>query len=112
MTEEYKKQIVERLNKSLLDIQLLRFIEKEPMWGYKIKKTFEADFGIKLRHGALYPTLNALEQSGFVKSLKQQQGGRATKNYTLMPKGKLYLEAYYSVLEEQTRNKKQQQNSS
>jgi len=102
MTEEYEKQIVERLTKNLLDIQLLRVLEKEPMWGYKIKKTFETDFGIKLRHGALYPTLKALEQKSFVKSLKQQQGGRARKTYTLAPEGRTYLNAYYGVLEKQT----------
>jgi DNA-binding PadR family transcriptional regulator len=79
MTEECKKQIIERLTKNLLDSQLLRIIKKEPVWGYKIKKTFGAGFGIKLRHIALYPTLNKLERNDFVKSQKQQQGGRARK---------------------------------
>jgi PadR family transcriptional regulator, regulatory protein PadR len=102
---EYKKEIVRRLTKNLLDIQLLRLIDAEPMWGYKIKKTFETDLGIKLRHGALYPTLNALEQQGLVTSKKQQQNGRARKIYSLTPMGKECLQAYYAVLKEQIKNK-------
>ena len=101
MTQNNKTQIIQRLTKTLLDIQLLRLIGQEPTWGYKIKKTFETELGIKLRHGALYPTLNSLEQSGFVVSQKQTQAGRARKTYTLTLKGKEYLEAYYAVLRDQ-----------
>ena len=105
MSQDYKKQIIQRITKNLLDIQLLRVLETEPMWGYKIKKTFEADFGIKLRHGALYPTLNCLEHEGFLTSQKQQHSGRARKTYTLTPKGNEFLESYYAVLKEQMKNK-------
>ena len=105
MSQDYKNQIIHRITKNLLDTQLLRLIESEPMWGYKIKKTFEANSGITLRHGALYPTLNYLEREGFLASQKQQHGGRARKTYTITPKGKEYLESYYAVLKEQIKNK-------
>ena len=82
MSETYKKQIVQHIIRNLLDIQLLRIIQAEPTWGYKIKKQVETDFNIKLRHGALYPTLNSLEQKGFVTSQKQQKDGRARKVYS------------------------------
>lgn len=108
MTEDYKKEIIQRITKNLLDIQLLRFIDAEPMWGYKIKKTVENDLDIKLRHGALYPMLNYLEREGFVVSQKQQQQGRARKVYTLTEKGTQYLESYYSVLEGQMKRKNRQ----
>ena len=106
MTHDYKQEILQRLTKNLLDIQLLRLIANEPMWGYKIKKTFEADFGIKLRHGALYPTLNYLEKEGFVTSQKQPQNGRARKIYTVTLKGKEYLDTYYAVLKDQSKSSK------
>jgi PadR family transcriptional regulator PadR len=105
MTQDYKKEIVQRITKNLLDIQLLRLVETQPTWGYKIKKTVENDLNIKLRHGALYPMLNHLEQEGFVTSQKQQQSGRARKVYTVTEKGKEYLESYYAVLREQMKNK-------
>jgi len=71
------------------------------MWGYKIKKQVETKFGVNLRHGALYPLLNALEQNGFLTSQKQHQGGRTRKVYSITPKGKQYIEAYNSILKEQ-----------
>jgi len=80
---------------------MLRLIQTQPMWGYKIKKEVEKNFGVKLRHGALYPLLNKLEQTGFIVSQKQQQGGRTRKVYKITKKGIKYIEAYHNVLKEQ-----------
>jgi PadR family transcriptional regulator PadR len=85
----------------MMDIQMLRLIQTKPMWGYRIKKRVEALFGVKLRHGALYPLLNNLEKKGFLTSEHQQQGGRTRKVYTLTRKSKQYLEAYDGILKEQ-----------
>jgi len=104
LTEDFKKEIVQRITKNLLDIQLLRLIQAQPLWGYKIKKQVETEFDVKLRHGALYPLLNALEQNGFLTSQKQQQGGRTRKVYTITKKGKGYLETYNNILKEQIQN--------
>ena len=101
MAEAYRKEIVQRIIKNLLDIQLLRMVRAQPLWGYKIKKKVETNFQIKLRHGALYPTLNLLEQKGFLISQKQTKGGRARKVYTITKNGKEYLQSYYDVLKEQ-----------
>jgi DNA-binding PadR family transcriptional regulator len=103
MTEEYRKEFVQRITRNFLDVQLLRLVAEKPMWGYKIKKTVENSLGIKLRHGALYPMLNYLEKEGFLTSEKQQEGGRARKVYTVTEKGEEYLESYYAVLKDQTR---------
>lgn len=101
MTEAYKKEIVQRIIKNLLDIQILRMVQAQPLWGYKIKKKVEANFQVKLRHGALYPMLNSLEQKGFLTSQKQTKGGRARKVYTITTSGKEYLQSYYATLKEQ-----------
>jgi DNA-binding PadR family transcriptional regulator len=71
------------------------------MWGYKIKKEVETKFSVKLRHGALYPLLNTMEQKGLLKSKKQQQGGRTRKIYAITEKGREYIETYDSILKEQ-----------
>ena len=105
MTETFQKEIVQRITKNLLDIQILKLINTEPMWGYKIKKEVETKFGVKLRHGALYPLLNSLEKKGFLTSQKQQQGGRTRKVYTITKKGKKYIETYHNILKEQIQNK-------
>ena len=104
MSENYKKEIVQHIIRNLLDIQLLRIIQTQPTWGYKIKKQVETDFNIKLRHGALYPTLNSLEQKGFVESKTQQKDGRSRKVYTITATGKTYLQTYYSILQGQLEN--------
>lgn len=110
MTEDSKKEITERITKNLLDIQLLRLIDVDSMWGYKIKKTFQKQLGINLRHGALYPTLNTLEQSGLLSSQIQKQNGRERKTYSLTTKGRQYLLSYYTVLEDQLKTKSNKQN--
>jgi PadR family transcriptional regulator PadR len=101
MSETYRKEIVQHIVRNLLDIQLLRIIQAQSTWGYKIKKQVETDFNIKLRHGALYPTLNSLEKKGFVESKKQQKDGRQRKVYTITENGKIYLQTYYSILQGQ-----------
>jgi DNA-binding PadR family transcriptional regulator len=101
LAEGFRKEIVQRIIKNLLDIQTLRLINMEPMWGYKIKRQVELKFGVKLRHGALYPLLNTLEQKGFLTSQKQQQDGRTRKVYTITKKGKEYIESYNIILKEQ-----------
>jgi DNA-binding PadR family transcriptional regulator len=105
MSETYKKEIVQHIIRNLLDIQLLRIIQTQPTWGYKIKKQVETEFNIKLRHGALYPTLIMLEEKGFVASQKQRKDGRARKVYTITADGKTYLHTYYNILQGQLENK-------
>jgi PadR family transcriptional regulator PadR len=104
MTETHQKELVQRIIKNLLDIQLLRMVQAQPLWGYKIKKKVEANFNVKLRHGALYPMLNQLEQQGFLTSERQTKSGRARKVYTITKNGKEYLESYYSILKNQIRD--------
>jgi DNA-binding PadR family transcriptional regulator len=101
LTENFKKEIVQRITRNLLDIQILRLIQTQPMWGYKIKKQVETKFGVRLRHGALYPLLNAMEQKGFLTSRKQQQGGRTRKVYAITKNGRGYIQTYTDILKEQ-----------
>jgi len=74
------------------------------MWGYRIKKQVEALFGVTLRHGALYPLLNSLEEESFLTSEKQKQGGRTRKVYTITKKGEQYIETYADILKDQMVN--------
>jgi DNA-binding PadR family transcriptional regulator len=105
MSENYKKQIVQQIIRNLLDIQLLRIIKHQPTWGYNIKKQVETDFNIKLRHGALYPTLKELQQKGFIESRNEKRGQRSRKIYTITAEGKVYLHSYYTIIEGQLASK-------
>jgi len=101
LTLNFRKQIVQRITTNFLDILVLRLIQAEPIWGYKIIKETERLFGIKLRHGALYPLLNTLEKKGYTKSKKTPTGGRIRKVYTITQKGGKLVDAYHEVLKEQ-----------
>ena len=101
MTENPKDHFVQRITKNFLDILILRLIQSEPMWGYKIIKKTKSLFGIKLRHGALYPLLNSLESQGYAQSQKTTVKGRTRKIYQITPKGKKLVEAYYDFLKDQ-----------
>lgn len=101
MPKTYREELVQRITKNLLDVQLLRLIQAQPStWGYQIKKKVEADLNVKLRHGALYPMLNSLEKRGFLVSKKQIQGGRSRRLYDITREGRAYLDSYYSILKE------------
>jgi PadR family transcriptional regulator PadR len=101
LTEDFRKQIVQRISRNFLDILILRLIQAEPMWGYKIIKKTEKLFGIKLRHGALYPLLNSLEEEGYTRSIKTTKEGRVRKVYEITTKGIQLIDAYNEVLKEQ-----------
>ncbi len=101
MSESFKKGIVERIFRNFLDIMVLRFIKEKPRWGYKIIKDVEELHGIKLRHGALYPLLNSLEENGFLRVKKEMAGGRIRKIYEITSKGIQLTDAYNDFLNEQ-----------
>ncbi|MEM2119193.1 MAG: PadR family transcriptional regulator [Candidatus Bathyarchaeia archaeon] len=101
MQEQTKKELVQRIVRNLLDVHILRLVETQPTWGYKIKKLADTKFGLRLRHGALYPLLNRLEREGFLTSQRQPQGGRMRKTYTITKKGREYVRAYEDILKEQ-----------
>ncbi|MGA3111743.1 MAG: PadR family transcriptional regulator [Candidatus Bathyarchaeia archaeon] len=100
MSETYKDEIVQHIIRNLLEIQLLRIVQAQPTWGYRIKKQVEEQFNIKLRHGALYPALKTLEKRGFLESKKQRQSGRARKVYVITKEGKNYLQTYRNLIKE------------
>jgi DNA-binding PadR family transcriptional regulator len=100
MSETFKDEIVQHIIRNLLGIQLLRIVQAQPTWGYRIKKQVEEQFNIKLRHGALYPALKTLEKRGFLESKKQRQSGRARKVYAITKEGKDYLQIYRNLIKE------------
>jgi DNA-binding PadR family transcriptional regulator len=106
LNEAFIKDMKRRFVKSFLDMLILKLIQKEPIWGYKILKKTEALYQIKLRHGALYPLLNTLEANGFIKSKQELQKGRLRKVYQITPKGKKLLKTYENFLKQQLQKPK------
>ena len=63
--------------------------------------TVEEKYGIKLRHGALYPLLNNLERKGFLRSKKETKRGRVRKIYEITSKGIQLVDAFDEFMREQ-----------
>lgn len=95
------KEFRQRFAKDFLDILVLRLVQTEPMWGYKIIRKVEKLFEIKIRHGALYPLLNSLEVNGLLKSKKEVRGRRVRKVYEITRKGIQLVDSYHDFLREQ-----------
>lgn len=98
-------ELEHRLVKDFLDILILQLVEAQPMWGYMIIKKTESLYGVKLRHGALYPMLNSLEARGFIRSRKQLEKGRVRKVYEITPEGEKVLDIYLEFMKKQMSRK-------
>ena len=103
LVEVFIKEIRRRFVKSVLDLLILQLVQTEPAWGYIIIKKTQDTYGVKLRHGALYPMLNTLEGKGLLKSRKRLQKGRMRKVYQITQSGRQILEAYTNFLKEPIR---------
>ena len=105
MTENASEQLVQHIVRNFLDIHILRLLQTEPTWGYNIIKKIKTLYGIKIRHGALYPLLNRLEKNRYIESKREIQKGRIRKTYTITEKGKQLIQTYYNILKQQLQEK-------
>jgi PadR family transcriptional regulator PadR len=99
--EVFTDEIKRRFTRSFLDVLILQQVEVEATWGYDIIKKTEASYGVKLRHGALYPMLNALEKKGYITSRKQLEKGRQRKIYEITLEGRKLLQSHNKFLKDQ-----------
>lgn len=99
--EVFTSEIKRRYIRSFLDLLILQLVQTEPAWGYMIIKKTQDQYGVKLRHGALYPMLSTLEAKGLLKSRKHLQKGRMRKVYQITQSGRHLLQAYHNFLKEQ-----------
>jgi len=106
LIETFIEEIRQRFAKVFLDVLVLKLIQSEPMWGYKIIKETKRLFDVKLRHGALYPLLHSLEVKGFLRSKREVKEGRVRKVYEITSKGIQFINSYHDFLKEQLRTSK------
>ena len=99
--EVFTSEIKRRYIRSFLDLLILQLVQTQPTWGYKIIKKTQDQYRVRLRHGALYPTLSTLEAKSLLQSKKHLQKGRIRKVYHITKKGKQFLQAYHDFLREQ-----------
>jgi transcriptional regulator len=87
-----------KINKEILkgssEIIILKILEKEPLYGYKISKEIRKNSSdiFSLGEGTLYPVLHKLEKNKMLQSYWQEYEGRRRKYYTITKKGKKLLD--------------------
>jgi len=85
------KEVQIKLMKGLLDLIVLQFLSSQPMHGYQIITKIRKNFGVYFGPSTIYPLLNALEKSGYVKSEWDMNNERPRKVYKLTTEGRNLL---------------------
>lgn len=85
------KEVQIKLMKGLLDLIVLQFLSNQPMHGYQIITKIRKTFGVYFGPSTIYPLLNALERSGYVKSEWDMGNERPRKVYKLTAEGRNLL---------------------
>jgi DNA-binding PadR family transcriptional regulator len=85
------KEVQAKLMKGLLDLIVLQFLSNQPMHGYQIITRIRKTFGVYFGPSTIYPLLNALEKSGYVKSEWDMNNERPRKVYRLTTEGRNLL---------------------
>ncbi|MEM2969891.1 MAG: PadR family transcriptional regulator [Candidatus Bathyarchaeia archaeon] len=85
------KEVQVKLMKGLLDLIILQFLSASPMHGYQIITKIRKTFGVYFGPSTIYPLLNSLEKSGYVKSEWDMKNDRPRKVYRLTAEGQNLL---------------------
>lgn len=76
-------------------IRILQILWKEPMYGYKIKKTLKNIFGINLSLPTIYQHLRELLDYGLVSRIKKQKNKRTQYYYLLTERGRALVQKIF-----------------
>ena len=92
------EEISRQLKKGVLDILLLKLLEKQPLYGYELMSLLdrESEGYFALKEGTLYPVLYRLEDAGYVTSFwekEQTRRGAQRKYYAITDSGRAHLKA-------------------
>lgn len=97
MNDKYERQ----MKKGVLDMLVLKLLEREPMYGYQlIQKMAQLSQDVfTLKEGTLYPVLYRLEDESLVESRWAESQGKQVprKYYQITDKGKTVLKEIYTI---------------
>jgi len=83
-----------------MDITILRMLEEEPLWGYKMMSMLKERHGIKVGPPVMYPLLELMVADGLIKSEETYMGKRRRKVYSATMKGLKQLDCLKIILSE------------
>ena len=74
-----------QLKKGLLDLCVLKVLQKEDSYGYQIINDIASH--IEISESTLYPILKRLEQNSFLTTYSKEYNGRLRKYYSITKEG-------------------------
>lgn len=97
MNDKYERQ----MKKGVLDMLVLKLLEKEPMYGYQLIQEMAELSGdvFSLKEGTLYPILYRLEDEALVESRWTESQGKQVprKYYQITDKGKAARKEIFDI---------------
>lgn len=84
--------------KGILEICVLAVLKKGPSYGYMIIRDLEQC--VEISESTLYPILKRLEQSGSLKTYRQEYNGRMRKYYQLTAEGQHKIDQFLEEWDE------------
>ena len=87
MKSQELKKIQMKLMKGLLDLVVLRFLNRSPMHGYQVITDLRKNFGVYFGPSTIYPLLSGLEEKGYIKSQWDLESDRPRKVYSMTSQG-------------------------
>ena len=87
MKSQELKKIQMKLMKGLLDLVVLRFLNRSPMHGYQVITDLRKNFGVYFGPSTIYPLLSGLEEKWYIKSQWDLESDRPRKVYSMTSQG-------------------------
>ena len=81
-----------QLKRGLLEVCVLKALQRQDSYGYQIIKDISAH--VKISESTLYPILKRMESSDFVTEYSVEHNGRLRKYYHLTGKGRRRIEDF------------------
>lgn len=70
-----------QLRKGIVELMILRLVEREPLYGYAIVRELKERGGLAAGEGTVYPVLRRLEADGLVAAAWSDEGPAGPRKY-------------------------------
>ena len=89
-----------RFVRGFLDVTIMKMLQEEPLWGYKMMGVLKDRYGVKVGPPVIYPLLDSMEADGLILAEEVYSGKRKRKVYRVLPKGETMLKNLDRIIEE------------
>jgi PadR family transcriptional regulator PadR len=100
MSVTERKEIANKLTKTMLEPILIRMALEGKIHGYEAISRIRKEFNIYFGSSTVYPLFEKLEKKGYLESKWEMNGERPVKVYTATPEAETFYNAYIEQLDQ------------